>query len=139
MKDLNEGTQYEFRVTAENKAGLGKPSDVSKAWVAKSKYDVPGAPEKPTISDITAESMTISWSPPESDGGSPITGYILEKRDITSKRWLKTSSDAITELTFKVTGLTKGSKYEFRVSAQNKAGTGKPSSPTDATEAKPPI
>ena len=82
--------------------------------------------------------MTISWSSPESDGGSPVTGYILEKRDITSKRWVKTSSDAITELTFRVTGLTKGSKYEFRVSAQNKAGTGKPSTPTDATEAKPP-
>ena len=99
---------------------------------------MPEAPEKPTISDITADSMTVSWSPPEEDGGSPITGYILEKRDVSSKRWLKASSDAITELTFKFTGLSKGSSYEFRVSAQNKAGTGKPSIPSDVAEAKPP-
>ena len=43
--------------------------------------DVPGAPGIPDVSDVLAESMTVSWTPPTNDGGSPITGYTVEKRE----------------------------------------------------------
>ena len=43
--------------------------------------DVPGAPGIPEVSDILADSMTVSWTPPTNDGGSPITGYTVEKRE----------------------------------------------------------
>ena len=80
--------------------------------------------------------MTVTWSPPESDGGSPITGYILEMRDTSSTRWVKVSRESITETTFKVKDLNEGTQYEFRVTAENKAGLGKPSDVSKAWIAK---
>ena len=35
---LKDGTEYEFRVAAENKAGLGKYSEVTEAVMAKEPY-----------------------------------------------------------------------------------------------------
>jgi len=42
--------------------------------------DRPGMPEGPlAISDVFDNRATLSWNRPLDDGGSPITGYIVEK------------------------------------------------------------
>ena len=38
VMNLNEGDSYEFRVTAENKMGVGKPSDSTQKVTAKKPY-----------------------------------------------------------------------------------------------------
>lgn len=45
----------------------------------------------------------------------------------------------MTERTLDVTGLTEGAEYEFRVTALNIAGLGKPSEPSAGTTAQNPI
>ena len=40
--------------------------------------DKPGAPGVPQISNVKGSSMTIDWTPPANNGGSEITGYVLE-------------------------------------------------------------
>ena len=82
--------------------------------------------------------MTLTWTPPDSDGGSPITSYVIEKKDKFSLRWSPLTDTGDTDLTYTVTGLTEGSEYEFRVLAKNKAGVGKPSDSTGYILAKPP-
>ena len=100
--------------------------------------DPPGAPEKPTASDIDSHKMTVSWSPPKSDGGSPIIGYTVDRKDVTSSRWITVNTDLVSETSHTVTGLNERSEYQFRVTAENKAGPGPASEPSDVYMAKPP-
>lgn len=104
---------------------------------------VPGQCNKPTVSEVTLESMTVEWEEPEYDGGSPVTGYWLEKKETTSKRWTKVNRDPIRirplSVSHVVTGLLEGATYQFRVIAINAAGCGLPSLPSDPVVSRDPI
>uniref|UniRef100_A0A8C3KI78 Titin n=2 Tax=Scolopacidae TaxID=8917 RepID=A0A8C3KI78_9CHAR len=126
--NLEEGIEYEFRVSAENIVGVGKTSKVSECYVARDPCDPPGRPEAIIIK---RSSITLQWAKPEYDGGSKITGYIVEKRDLPDGRWMKASFTNIIETQFTVTGLTEDQRYEFRVIAKNAAGA--ISKPSDST------
>ena len=82
--------------------------------------------------------MTVTWTAPTFNGGSEITGYILERCDTSSETWIKVNKEPTKDLTFKCTDLKEGSEYEFRVVAENKAGLSKPSDVSDRFTAKPP-
>lgn len=58
---------------------------------------------------------------PEKDGGSPITNYIVEKRDVRRKGW-QTVDTTVKDTKYTVTPLTEGSLYVFRVAAENAVG-----------------
>ena len=64
--------------------------------------------------------FTASWTAPASDGGQPVTKYVLDYRKGISGTW--TSVD-VTALTTTITGLTVGS-YQVRVAAVSPIGTG---------------
>lgn len=89
--------------------------------------DVPGAPTGPlTASDLTVESVTLTWRPPKHDGGSPITGYVVEKLDLDKDKssWVRAARVSANETTTTVQNLTKDHRYNFRVCAENKIGAG---------------
>lgn len=104
---------------------------------------VPGQCEKPTVTEVCLESMTVNWDEPKYDGGSSITGYIIEKKETTSKRWTRVTRDPIRALplgnNWDVTGLLEGAMYQFRVIAVNAAGCGLPSMPSDPVLCRDPI
>jgi len=89
------------------------------------------------------DSMTVSWEEPEDDGGTPVTGFWLERKETAGKRWTRVSRDPIrpTDMaeSFVVSGLIEGSHYMFRVCAINAAGPGPTSPPTDPVFARDPI
>uniref|UniRef100_A0A8D2NQ83 Titin n=1 Tax=Zosterops lateralis melanops TaxID=1220523 RepID=A0A8D2NQ83_ZOSLA len=126
---LLPGNEYIFRVMAVNKYGIGEPLE-SEPVVARNPYKPPGPPSTPEVSAITKDSMVVTWGRPEDNGGAEIEGYILEKRDKDGIRWTKCNKKRLTDLRFRVTGLTDGHFYEFRVSAENAAGVGEPSEPS---------
>ena len=74
--------------------------------------------------------MTVVWIKPENDGKKTITGYYLEKRETSSNHWNKLNRKSINELQMRVTGLSEGIEYEFRVSAENCVGISDPSIPS---------
>ena len=100
---------------------------------------MPGKPGTPLPANIKKSSMSLSWSPPDSDGGSPITNYMLEMKTSVLFRWTSVTTDKISDNEYTVPRLTEGETYEFRVIAENKAGQGKPSDSCKPVKAVAPI
>lgn len=91
-----------------------------------SNLDTPGEPVGPIIfSDISEGKVTITWNPPENDGCSDISHYIVEKRETSKISWALVS-DCCKETVYHATKLMKTNEYQFRVSAVNRFGTGRP-------------
>uniref|UniRef100_A0AAY4B5V1 Titin n=1 Tax=Denticeps clupeoides TaxID=299321 RepID=A0AAY4B5V1_9TELE len=138
IKKLLEGNEYIFRVLAVNKFGVGE-SLQSEAVLIKDPFIPPDAPKGVDVSNIKKDSMVITWEPPTNDGGSPVTGYIIEKHDKEGVRWTRCNRSTVTDVTYKVKGLLEGHAYEFRVAAENAVGTGEPSSPSVYFKAFDPV
>ena len=100
--------------------------------------DVPDAPKKLQPSEVTRSTCTLTWEPPESDGGSVITGYIVERKSPSTSRWVRVNKSPVRDMVYTVTDLAEGSEYEFRVIAENAAGMSKPSQPTGTIKAVDP-
>ncbi|UYV79450.1 unc-22 [Cordylochernes scorpioides] len=156
VTNLDPGKKYQFRVKAVNDEGESDALESDRPTLAKNPYgklsfyvllcinillfkvnEEPGAPGLPTIKDYDKDFVQLAWDPPLRDGGAPITGYIIEKKDKYSSDWVQAAEVHGSMPTGKVTGLNEGDKYEFRVRAVNKAGPGAPSESTKPHLAKP--
>lgn len=116
---LTNGTIYRFRVRAINSAGTGGYSNASNPVTPT--VTVPGAPRVDTIVGGNGE-VTVYLRAPVSDGGSPVTGYVVTP--YIGYYPLPSQTFAPTATTQVVTGLTNGTTYRFRVQATNSVGTG---------------
>lgn len=89
---------------------------------------MPSSPSPPELLVVGPDFATIEWMKPESDGGSPVTTYLIESREKKSIRWIKVNRDSVLlDTTYKISGLTTGNIYQFRVTAINAAGESEPS------------
>ena len=78
--------------------------------------DEPGPCGKPDILDWSPNHAEISWAPPETDGGAPITHYIVEQKEKNMGQWVQGKVLSVKEveamgakLKGKVDGLVDGS------------------------------
>src|SRR5262249_14682016 len=81
---------------------------------------VPSPPRSVTAVLGNGQSI-VTWSAPDNDGGSPVTGYT-----VTASPGGRTATTQGTT-TATVTGLTNGTAYQLTVTAANAAGTSAPS------------
>lgn len=101
--------------------------------------DKPTPPKGPLVPEkIRADHVTVKWQKPEDTGGSDITGYVLEKMDMDTGRWVPAGECGPDDDNFTIKGLTPNKKYKFRVKAKNKEGESEPLETTDAILAKNP-
>ena len=78
------------------------------------------------------DSATLSWRPPEDDGGSYITNYIIEKLEPDTGKWVKAATSRSPRCT--VENLLPNKPYQFRILAENIFGAGEPSEPTKTVQ-----
>jgi predicted phage tail protein len=115
---LANGTTYYFRVTAVNKIGEGPTSDEAPV----TPLTVPGAPAGLTAASGDAK-VALAWRPPTSDGGSPVSGYMIyQGASPGGETGTPVSGAPVMGTSYTVTGLTNGTTYYFRVVAVNAAG-----------------
>uniref|UniRef100_A0A3Q3JD96 Titin n=1 Tax=Monopterus albus TaxID=43700 RepID=A0A3Q3JD96_MONAL len=134
---LKTGVEYQFRVSAENRYGKSS-AIVSPAVIAQYPFSEPSAPGTPIVSAATKDSMVVEWKPPTNNGGSPIIGYHLERKEKNSLLWTKLNKFLIPDTRFKTTELEEGIEYEFRVYAENIAGLSPASKVSESTVARDP-
>lgn len=75
------------------------------------------------VTDVTKNTVSLVWEKPNYDGGSPITGYIIEKKEGGGSRWSKATLTNVSDTRYSVTGLNQDETYEFRVMARNAVGS----------------
>jgi predicted phage tail protein len=139
---LTNGTTYYFKVAAVNDAkrqgndsGEASATPVSAAASASatasashgSGTGAPAAPGGPTGLTATAGNarVSLSWTAPAFDGGSPLARYqvYLATNPSTSDLSAGTPVKSVTGTSTVVTGLTNGTTYYFAVTAVNADGT----------------
>ena len=131
VENLIEGHEYKFRVCAINRQGEGPPYTGMDSMIAKDPFTKPSKPGTPEVMDWDKDRVDLQWTEPRSDGGAPISSWIIEKKprygqwekacEVPAKHGCKAS----------VPDLTEGEEYQFRVIAVNRGGH---SDPSDASE-----
>lgn len=89
----------------------------------------PTAPERFMYTERTKNSVTLDWKPPRNDGGSPIIGYIVDKRRHDSNEFERVNKRLCPTTSLLVDNLAELHMYEFRVKAVNEIGESEPSLP----------
>ena len=81
----------------------------------------------------------MSWQPPTKDGGSPLTGYVIEQRDKHRTQWVKAGSVDKDTTSFTASKLLEDNEYVFRVTAVNAEGESEPLETKDVAKPTKPL
>ncbi|XP_026114227.1 obscurin isoform X14 [Carassius auratus] len=82
----------------------------------------PDAPVEPVVRNKTDSSITLCWSPPDSERPVPITGYIIERRKVGAQTWIKVTSTTVFSTEYTISEIPEEASYQFRISAVNDFG-----------------
>lgn len=95
-------------------------------------------PSSLRVTSIQRDAVTLSWEEPEHDGGTPITGYVIERSDAKRGGWATVGTVDARTNSYKISKLLEGSHYYFRIMAENTVGTGRPIETAQPIEIKSP-
>jgi subtilisin family serine protease len=119
---LTDGVPHKFRISARNAIATGPPSDVSDAYTPLTPT-VPGRPLNVVATANTGQ-VGLDWDTPTTDGGAPITDYLIEYSSNAGSTWTTYVDTVSTATIATIRTLPVGITVLFRVSAINSRGTG---------------
>lgn len=104
-----------------------------------SKPGKPSTPKNLRVKEVNKDYVILTWEAPDSDGGSPITGYSVEKKDVTKKSFIKAETVDGSTFETKVSKLVEGKEYEFLLYAENAIGVSSPAKLGEPVKARLPF
>ncbi|KAF4112494.1 hypothetical protein G5714_007289 [Onychostoma macrolepis] len=130
VKDVIEGMEYEFRVSAINTCGPGDPSGPSECAIARDPKKPPGKVKDLKITGSSYTSLSLSWTKPKEVKGEEdeAKGYFVEIRPTDQLEWSRCNTNAVIQTSFTAVGLKSMAMYWVRVIAVNEGGEGLPQS-----------
>ena len=118
--EVVNGRTYGYVVKAVNEAGMGEASGAVEATPAK-QIGVPGAVQSPRA-EAKGGQVLLAWRPPASNGGSPITGYVIMRGAGPGN--LTALAEVGVVLSYSDSAVERGRTYFYSVAAKNAAGQG---------------
>uniref|UniRef100_A0A8C9TWV5 Roundabout, axon guidance receptor, homolog 3 (Drosophila) n=1 Tax=Scleropages formosus TaxID=113540 RepID=A0A8C9TWV5_SCLFO len=94
---------------------------------ASEPIQLPGPPQKPVVTDVTRNSVTLTWQPNPHEGGAAVTSYIIEAFSQSAGSTWQTVADLVKLEKHTVSGLYPNTVYLFIVRAVNAFGLSDPS------------
>lgn len=127
------GGTYYYRVAAVNVVGVGARSDPAEVSVEATVF-APNAPEDFDL-DAGNGTVTLTWDPPDDDGGTPVLNYRIYRGTSPESMALLNiitleSGDQVTYVDFEV---VNGQTYYYKVTAVNAVGEGAATELVDVT------
>ncbi|XP_053163008.1 roundabout homolog 2 isoform X10 [Hemicordylus capensis] len=92
--------------------------------------DLPGPPSKPQVTDVTKNSVTLSWQP-GTPGNLPTSAFIIEAFSQSVSNSWQTVANHVKTTPYTVRGLRPNTIYLFMVRAINSQGLSDPSTMSD--------
>jgi len=133
---LTHSTTYTYRVSAINSVGTSSPSNTASSTTFNT------VPSQPTGLKASAQLLQInlSWNAPSDNGGTPITGYMIERSTNNGSTWSTiVSNTGSTGTTYSDKNVLPLTTYTYRVSAINNIGVGNPSNMASASTLSAPV
>ena len=122
-------TTYYYRVAAMNSIGMGEYSDgMAMATTMMAPQMEPGMPMNVMAEATSHDMITVSWASPADDGGSDITGYMVQRGYMDADdmmMWMDVDPAHMgMDMMYMDMGLMAETTYYYRVAAMNSIGMG---------------
>lgn len=112
---LISGICYEYRLLAINSIGVSNPSNTASAKT----FSEPDAPTGLNVTSRSTSSLKLTWNAPADKGGTPITGYRIQRNGTTL-----INNTSTTKTSYIDSSLLLGHQQTYRVAAWNAIGLG---------------
>lgn len=87
----------------------------------------PGPVVNPSVTDTASGTISLTWTVPANNGGTPIIGYLVECKRTDTADWIRCNVPRnLQETNYVIQNLTDKAEYQCRVTAVNKVGFGEP-------------
>ena len=135
MRHLSAISLFALLFAALILAGCASKEEPVKPPAPDNKTDItaPDAPASLTIAETRTTGIVLEWEAPVKDGGSPITGYVIEQASPAGSDFTAVDNIGATKTTYDNVGLTPETEYVYRVKAINEKGESEPSNTAVAT------